>query len=248
MNYKLLQLFALTLICFTTAATAREWTDVNGRSMEAEFVRTEASGTAGTEVIFKMPNGMHARVPLSNLIEANQLTIAELTATNQQPLTKDSTSTQTEFERIITKNLVKSKGSRTKRVSQDELEPKDYYAIYYSAHWCPPCRKFTPKLVDFYNQASKEHENFEIIFVSSDRSEDDMAAYMEETDMPWLALDYDKKKSSNELTQFAGSGIPCLVLVDSNGKVLSDSYENGKYVGPTKVMNDLKKRLQNGSD
>jgi len=24
-------------------------------------------------------------------------------------------------------------------------------AIYFSAHWCPPCRKFTPTFVEAYN-------------------------------------------------------------------------------------------------
>ena len=70
---------------------------------------------------------------------------------------------------------------------------------------------------------------------------------MKETDMPWLALDYDKKKNSKELNKFSGNGIPCLVLVDREGNVLSDSYVNGKYVGPTKVMNALDERLDDDS-
>jgi nucleoredoxin len=101
--------------------------------------------------------------------------------------------------------------------------------------------------VDFYEKASRKHDNFEIIFVSSDRSEDAMADYMNEANMPWLALDYDQKKKSTTLTKYGGGGIPCLVLVDKDGNVLSDSYVNGKYVGPTKVMNDLKQRLESGS-
>ena len=40
-----------------------------------------------------------------------------------------------------------------------------YYAIYYSAQWCPPCHAFTPKLVDWYNRFKPAHHNFELIFV-----------------------------------------------------------------------------------
>jgi len=30
--------------------------------------------------------------------------------------------------------------------------------IYFSAHWCPPCRKFTPKLIKFYKNMKKDKE------------------------------------------------------------------------------------------
>lgn len=246
MKNKSLTALALSLICIVSNAQAREWTDATGRSMQADFVRTESSAN-GTEVVFKLNNGMHTRVALTKLSEADQKTIAELETTSQPEAAATQEVTKTKFEQTITKNLVISKGSRTKRVNPSELAPKQYYAIYYSAHWCPPCRTFTPKLVEFYNEASQKHDNFEIIFVSSDRSEKDMAGYMEEAEMPWLALDFDKKKTSKELTKYAGNGIPCLVLVDSDGNVLSDSYVNGKYVGPTTVMNDLQKRLDNES-
>ncbi len=243
MKYTSLSLLAVSLTCLATIGSAREWTDAKGRNMNAEFVKT-APSSKGTEVVFKLDSGMHTRVALTDLSTADQQLIAELTAEKQTEVAAEPEVNKTEFELTITKDLVESKGSRTKKVPQAEQAPKDYYAIYYSAHWCPPCRGFTPKLVDFYNNASKKHDNFEVIFVSSDRSENDMAGYMKEADMPWLALDYDKKKKSKELTKYAGGGIPCLVLVDSNGKVLSDSYVNGKYVGPTKVMNDLEKRLK----
>ncbi|GLV36728.1 hypothetical protein CBL_02437 [Carabus blaptoides fortunei] len=41
--------------------------------------------------------------------------------------------------------------------------------FYFSAHWCPPCRAFTPQLVDTYKMLRKKDPGFEVIFVSSDR-------------------------------------------------------------------------------
>ncbi|KAK0074992.1 hypothetical protein PV326_011971, partial [Microctonus aethiopoides] len=41
--------------------------------------------------------------------------------------------------------------------------------VYFSAHWCPPCRAFTPQLVDTYQRIRERGQNFEVIFVSSDR-------------------------------------------------------------------------------
>ena len=36
-------------------------------------------------------------------------------------------------------------------VAADEaLEDKKIICYYFSAHWCPPCRSFTPILGDFY--------------------------------------------------------------------------------------------------
>lgn len=59
--------------------------------------------------------------------------------------------------------------------------------LYFSAHWCPPCRGFTPKLAEFYKKLHAE-KNFEIVFVSSDKNEGEFQEYYKE--MPWLALPY----------------------------------------------------------
>jgi len=46
------------------------------------------------------------------------------------------------------KNLTKADGSS---LSADAaLAGKDVILVYFSAHWCPPCRAFTPVLKDFY--------------------------------------------------------------------------------------------------
>ena len=150
-------------------------------------------------------------------------------------------SDKTKFELSITRNLVRLEEGKLARVPQESLTSKDYYAIYYSAQWCPPCRKFTPKLVDFYNEAIGHHDNIEVIFVSSDQSEKKMEEYMEKTGMRWLALDYDKKdkKSSEKLNSFVGRGIPHLVVLDKNGKILSDSIVDGEYRGPYAVLEEF---------
>lgn len=140
----------------------------------------------------------------------------------------------------IKSELVKYENNQLVPFDGAKLSGVKVFAFYYSAHWCPPCRKFTPELVQFYNRVKKDHPEFELVFVSSDRSRDGMIGYMRETKMQWPAVDFGKGAA---IRKYAGPGIPCLVVVDENGKVLSDSYEGSKYVGPYKVMTDLNRIL-----
>ena len=136
-------------------------------------------------------------------------------------------------------NLVRLQNGNLVSCYDEELAPKQIYGLYFSAHWCGPCRKFTPQLVAYYNQIAHDHPEFEIIFVSADKSADGMASYMREAGMPWPAIEYSKLASVPALQKYAGKGIPDLVIVDASGKVLADSFVSGKYVGPAKVLDDL---------
>jgi nucleoredoxin len=136
-------------------------------------------------------------------------------------------------------NLVHFQNGNFASVDESDLAEKKIYGLYFSAHWCGPCRKFTPKLVDYYNKIAAEHPEFEIIFVSSDKSADAMTTYMREAGMPWPAIEFGKLANVPTLKKYAGDGIPDLVIVDTSGKVLADSYVRGKYVGPERVLDDL---------
>jgi nucleoredoxin len=129
-----------------------------------------------------------------------------------------------------------------------------YYAIYYSAQWCPPCHAFTPRLVKWYNAFKPGHPNFELIFVSEDHDEAAMLDYMKEMSMPWPAVRFSDLQHngsgtfrSSGIEKFAGDGIPDLVLVDAGGKVLSDSYQDGTYVGPEVVVDAINKMVGGAS-
>jgi nucleoredoxin len=143
-------------------------------------------------------------------------------------------------EAILAGNLVDSSGAT---VGVERLTTKKYLLVYYSAHWCPPCRSFTPKLVNWYN---KNHDDYEVVFVSSDRSEAKMLAYMKEAKMPWVAVKY-RTKAHRDMAQFRkGGGIPCLVLLDTDDKRLAGSYDNAgkKYLGAENAYEKLKPLIQ----
>lgn len=62
---------------------------------------------------------------------------------------------------------------------------------------------------------------------------------MRDLQMPWPAVGFDKVSGNEALKKYAGSSIPCLVVVDETGKVIFDSYAGKNYRGPEAVLNDL---------
>merc|ERR1719235_739898 len=93
----------------------------------------------------------------------------------------------------------------------DAMKGKKALALYFSAHWCPPCRGFTPKLAEWYKK-DLSSKGLEVVFVSSDRDEGSFKEYFAE--QPWLALKYaDRKRKEQLSTLFGVNGIPSLCIV-----------------------------------
>ena len=140
---------------------------------------------------------------------------------------------------LVKGDLVSLRNGALGHFDDEALEKKKLIALYFSAHWCAPCRKFTPELVEYYNRVATQHPEFEIVFVSFDKSQFAMETYMREANMPWPAIDFQKLKGKDAIRKYAGDGIPCLVLVDATGKVISSTYAGAQYLGPAKVLGDL---------
>jgi len=114
------------------------------------------------------------------------------------------------------------------------LENKEIVCFYFSAHWCPPCRQFTPILKDFYEEVSDS--GVEIIFVSSDRSLGDMTRYMKESHGDWLAVEIDSDLAKGLKTQFGISGIPALIVCKKDGTVITKTgRQDVQSQGPAAV-------------
>jgi len=106
-----------------------------------------------------------------------------------------------------------------KKDTAEALKGKRAVAVYFSAHWCPPCRGFTPKLAEWY-KSDLAAKGLEVVFVSSDRDEDSFKGYFAE--QPWLALKYEDRKLKEKLdAALKVEGIPTLVILDADLNVVN---------------------------
>ncbi|XP_071945710.1 nucleoredoxin-like [Antedon mediterranea] len=106
-------------------------------------------------------------------------------------------------------------------VAVDTLKGK-HVCLYFSAHWCPPCKTFTPTLIETYNKIKARGVEMEIIFVTFDRSEESFKDYY--GTMPWLTIPFEDEPRRKEMAQFFEiNGIPAFVVLDENWKVVTSN-------------------------
>jgi len=107
--------------------------------------------------------------------------------------------------------------------------------IYFSAHWCPPCRGFTPVLADAYKKYAVG--DVAVVFASSDRDEGSFGEYYGE--MPWAALPFaDRARKETLGEKFEVQGIPMLIVLDASGATVTTSGR-----GAVQTTTDLGKSL-----
>ncbi|MEM0896733.1 MAG: thioredoxin-like domain-containing protein [Verrucomicrobiota bacterium] len=148
----------------------------------------------------------------------------------------------------IEERLVKPKADGFEACEPGTLRSKDFVVLYFSAHWDHRSKEATPELVEFYEQARKKHENFEIVFISSDKDEKEMLRFMNGYRMPWVALNFEKQRDVDGLVKHAGRAIPSVAVLDAEGKLVAHSFEKGKYQGVLKPVEAMKRLLDSRSD
>ncbi|WJZ80820.1 hypothetical protein VitviT2T_000705 [Vitis vinifera] len=96
--------------------------------------------------------------------------------------------------------------------------------LYFSAHWCPPCRAFLPKLIEAYQNIKAKDEAFEVIFISSDRDQASFDEFF--SGMPWLALPFGDKRKASLGRTFKVRSIPKLIAVEPTGRTVTTEARN----------------------
>ena len=98
-------------------------------------------------------------------------------------------------------------------------KPEKFYIFYYSASWCPPCQRYTPSLVKWYED--NKNDNFELIFISSDRDKSSMTNYVKSKKMPWAVLQHARAHDFKREFSHKVTGIPSVITCDLEGNIVS---------------------------
>lgn len=91
--------------------------------------------------------------------------------------------------------------------------------LYFSAHWCPPCRAFLPKLLEAYHKIKAKDNAFEVIFISGDRDQASFDDFF--SGMPWLALPFGDERKAALSKMFKVQGIPVVVAIGQTGRTVT---------------------------
>merc|ERR1712199_117185 len=115
-------------------------------------------------------------------------------------------------------------------LTKEGLAGKEHVMVYFSAHWCPPCRGYTPQLSEAYKNSIKT-DKVAVVFVSSDRDEGEFDSYYSE--MSFFAMPYSNRDGKAALGEKYGvRGIPTLVLLDGAGNLVEGNIRgsHGNYL------------------
>ena len=121
---------------------------------------------------------------------------------------------QVDLAELLPDTLVAATGHKTSR----EALANKLIGLYFSASWCPPCRSFTPKLIQFRDAHASQ---FEVLLVGWDRSAREQMAYVTTHGMPWPALPNQGEHAKTLGSVFDVQSIPTLIVLSPEGKVIS---------------------------
>jgi len=220
-----------------------------GKKLEIVFVSSDKSQEAFDEYFADMPwlalpfSERDAKAKLSKKYKVNGIpSLVVLDGASGEIITKDGRSAVGEdpngdhfpwkpstLWEALGEEVLNGEGDT---VDIKELRgPGKVLGLYFSAHWCPPCRQFTPKLVECYTACKAAGKEFEVIFLSSDRSPDDFQSYF--ASMPWLAIPQGDKRKESLSKLFEVEGIPSFVVIDAEtGDVINANARGAVMADP----------------
>ncbi|HTB81384.1 MAG TPA: thioredoxin-like domain-containing protein [Opitutaceae bacterium] len=217
---------------------AETWSTIDGQKLDGKL-----SGVYGSLAVFSTESSS-AILSLDTLDDTALARVGDYLDANPIATSQWKTS-QSKVARSVRGRLQVQRGGSLVDFDPGERPEPVLYLAYFGAHWCPPCREFSPKLVEAYARLQKEFPNtFELIFVSNDRDAHEQADYARAVNMPWPMIRYSDLGGVRPIEQWAPAGIPTLAVLTRDGAMLFNSYHGDDYVGPYVVLQQFEELLR----
>jgi thiol-disulfide isomerase/thioredoxin len=211
-------LLSIALVAFLgTSAYSRTWTSSDGaKTFEGEL----KSYDADSGIVTVLVNGRPVTFP------KDKLSAADITFIEESAPSPDSASASDAASSVMSEKMSKVKlhlldGKRFKKA--ELTKSPEFYVLYYSASWCPPCRAAAPDTVKKFMASIADNPKVEFIHVSADSSEDDAETWAAEEGFPWLTVVPDDVKRSDLMEFKTKNSVPHYVMVDSSGNLVANS-------------------------
>ena len=139
-------------------------------------------------------------------------------------------------------HLVKLDGDNLRACAANDLNGVHLYAIYYASMQNAACRRFTPQLIRAYAELKAKYPEMEVIFVSRDVDEFNMALNMRTFHMPWPAVRWDALPET--IRQFGSGNLPWLIGLSDAGQPLTTNVRENRNLPPEEVLEGIRYLLQ----
>jgi thiol-disulfide isomerase/thioredoxin len=220
------------LLAACSAGRAQTWRPADGPPIEGQL-----SGVFGAVAFISGAHGT-GLVPLNKLDDASLNRVADFMERSPQAAQSWAKSQSKVAAGLRRRLQVLQDGKMVEFDPGARAEP-EIYLVYFGAHWCPPCRAFSPTLLERYRQLKQEEgDRLEVVFVSDDRSHEEQVDYVKWLGMPWPVLKYSEIGNVPAVEHADGPAIPDLVLLTRDGNVIFDSFHGAEYEGPQSVLDD----------
>lgn len=129
----------------------------------------------------------------------------------------------------------------------ERLADTQLFAVYFGAGWCGPCRQFSPGFVSALAPLLERNPRLAVVYLSNDKTPAAMQSYMQKVQMPWPGVRLQAWSRDPALMSYARGMVPQLVILDRHGKILADSFQGDRYIGPKTAFQELLRLLEAGA-
>jgi thiol-disulfide isomerase/thioredoxin len=140
--------------------------------------------------------------------------------------------------RLLDGKLVSLSGSELRPFSTSNLRDVRVFAFYFGSNWNPACREATPAIVEWYRATKVAYPEFELIFVSGDRSALTMAEDVRKHRMPFPVVRFDAINDEG-IQQFGGNPTPWLGAVSRAGAPVTKNIGERRFIEPGEIMHGI---------